>query len=108
MLTGCCLHIWTEQSYPMRAVNGAVSPIIADRPVVGQPPLLVNVSKAVFAVARGAITQRGMTTARNPAKCSIKTQPSIKGSLTASKVLKKIANKIAPMVSNVACQRWKE
>ena len=40
--------------------RGEVRPIMAESPKLGQPPLLLKVSMASFAVARGAITHSGM------------------------------------------------
>lgn len=70
----------------MSAVRGAVNPIIAERPVVGQPPLFSKFSKTSEAFARGESTHIGMNTAKKPAKCKIKMQPSTKGNRTAKKV----------------------
>lgn len=39
------LHMCTEQSYPSKQLNGVARPIMADKPVVGQPPLFVNVKR---------------------------------------------------------------
>ena len=66
----------TEQSYPTSTAIGASKPIIDDSPVVGQPPRLVNVSRASEALARGAMTQSGMIMAKKPRICRIKTIPS--------------------------------
>jgi hypothetical protein len=101
------LHICTEQSYPIKAVSGAVSPIIDESPVVGQPPLFSKLSRTSEAFPRGESTHIGMNTAKNPAKCKIKMQPSTKGSRTARKVLKKMAKTMMPMVRRVACHAWK-
>lgn len=56
----------TEQSYPSRELNGEARPIIADKPVVGQPPLFVNVRRVSCAFPRGAITHSGIMTAKRP------------------------------------------
>lgn len=39
------LHMCTEQSYPIKQLKGVVRPIMADKPVVDQPPLLVNFNR---------------------------------------------------------------
>ena len=98
------LHMWTEQSYPMSTLMGVVKPIIADSPVVGQPPLLVNSSKVVRASARGPIIQRGMMMAKKPAKWRIRTMPSMRGSCTANTVLKMIENEMAAIDRSVPCR----
>lgn len=55
---------------------GASKPIIADRPVVGHPPLFVKFKRASLALDRGAITQSGMMMAKKPRTCRIRTRPS--------------------------------
>lgn len=97
----------TEQSYPIKAVNGAVNPIIDESPVVGQPPLFSKWNRTSDAFPRGARTHIGMNTAKKPARWRIKIQPSTKGSRTARKVLKKMAKTMMPMVSKVACHASK-
>lgn len=96
--------MWTEQSYPMSTLKGVVKPIIADRPVLGQPPLLLNSSKATCGFARGAITQRGIMIAKKPVKWRIRTMPSTRGSRTANTVLKMIENEMVAIVRSVPCQ----
>jgi hypothetical protein len=56
---------------------GASKPIIADRPVVGHPPLLVKVRRASWAFDRGAMIQSGMMMAKKPRICRIRTMPSL-------------------------------
>lgn len=101
------LHICTEQSYPINAVNGAVNPIMDDKPVVGQPPLFSKLSKTSDAFPRGDKTHIGMNTAKNPAKCRIRMQPSTKGSRTARNVLKNMAKSMIAIVRRVACHASK-
>ena len=96
--------MWTEQSYPMSTLKGVVKPIIADRPVLGQPPLLLNSIKAAYGLARGAIIQRGIMIAKMPAKWRTRTMPSIRGSWKANTVLKAIENEMAAIVRRVPCQ----
>lgn len=60
--------MWTEQSKPMSELRGVMRPIIADTPVVGQPPLLLNVKRTSEALARGAMIQSGMMMAKRPQK----------------------------------------
>ena len=91
----------------MRAVSGAVSPIIEDKPVVGQPPLFSKFNRTSDAFPRGDNTHIGMKTAKNPAKCRIRMQPSTKGSRTARNVLKKMAKSMTAIVSRVACHASK-
>ncbi len=62
------LHMCTEQSYPSKALNGVLRPIMADKPVLGQPPLFVNVRRTSCAFPRGAKTHRGMMTAKRPVR----------------------------------------
>jgi hypothetical protein len=59
-------HICTEQSYPSKQLNGEERPIMADKPVLGQPPLLVKVRRTSYAFPRGARTHRGIMTAKRP------------------------------------------
>lgn len=87
----------------MRAVRGVCNPSIAETPKVGQPPLFVN-STSTLPGARGAMIHKGKMMAKKPAMCKINTIPSIMGSLTASKVLKMIANVTAAIDSKVPCQ----
>lgn len=88
----------------MSTLKGVVKPIIADRPVLDQPPSLLNSSKAVCAFARGAITQRGIMMAKKPAKWRMRTMPSTRGSCTANAVLKMMENEMAAIVRSVPCQ----
>jgi hypothetical protein len=60
------LHMCTEQSNPSKELNGAVRPIMAEKPVVGHPPLFVNVKSTSTAFPRGAMTHSGMMTAKRP------------------------------------------
>ena len=83
--------IWTEQSYPMRAVMGVVRPIIAESPVEGQPPLLEKFKMTFSGCARGASTQSGINTAQKPARWRMSTHPSTNGRRTAKTVLNTIA-----------------
>lgn len=91
----------------MRAVSGAVSPIIEDKPVVGQPPLFSKLSRTSDALPRGDNTHIGTKTAKNPAKCKMRIQPSTNGSRTARNVLKKMAKSMIAIVSRVACHASK-
>ena len=88
----------------MSTLKGVVKPIIADRPVLDQPPKLVNTNKASYVLARGAITQRGMMMANRPAKWRISTVPSIRGSFTANTVLKRIEKVMAAIIKSVPYQ----
>ena len=85
----------------MSTLNGVVNPIMQDKPVLDQPPKLVNSSKVVCASARGAITQSGMMIAKKPAKCRIRTMPSISGSCTANAVLKTMEKTMAAIARRV-------
>ena len=89
--------MWTEQSNPIITLSGVVKPIIADKPVLDQPPKFVKTSKASCALSRGAMTQRGIMMAAHPAKCRIRTAPSTKGSCGAKNVLKAMENTMAAM-----------
>lgn len=93
----------TEQSYPIKTFRGVTKPMTADSPVVGQPPLLTNDSSAVCGDARGAMTHNGTMMAKMPQRCKIKMTPSIRGSFTASSVLKKMAEAMTAIVRSVAC-----
>jgi len=95
--------MWTEQSYPISTLIGVVNPIIADNPKLDQPPKLVNSTKTC-GCARGAITQRGIIITKMPAKCNIKTIPSMSGNRAANTVLKTTAKPIIAMVKSVPCQ----
>lgn len=87
----------------MSTLIGDVKPIIADTPVLDQPPLLLNSSKTC-GCARGAITHKGMMMAKKPAKWRIRTVPSISGSRAANTVLKAIEKAMAAIVRSVPCQ----
>lgn len=84
----------------MSTLKGPCKPTIADKPLVAQPPLLVN-STMTLACARGAITQRGMAMTKKPAKWRIKTTPSINGSREANTVLKRIEKQMTATVRSV-------
>lgn len=84
----------------MSTLIGDVKPIIADTPVVDQPPLLLNSSK-ICGCARGAITHKGMMMAKKPAKWRIRTVPSTSGSREANTVLKAIEKAMAAIVRSV-------
>ena len=97
------LHMCTEQSYPINTFSGVTNPIIAESPVVGQPPLFWKSSSATCAGARGAITQSGTMMAKMPHRCKTSTMPSMRGSRTARKVLNMIEDEMTAIVSRVAC-----
>jgi len=52
------------------------------------------------------MTQRGITIAKTPQTCRPRRIPSIKGSLTARNVLKRMALKMMAMVIRVPCHLW--
>lgn len=98
------LHMCTEQSYPSKALKGEASPIIADNPVVGQPPLFVKVKRTSYALPRGAKTHRGMIIAKRPVMWMMRTIPSINGNFVANDVLKIMEKLMAAMAKSVPCQ----
>lgn len=100
---------------------GASKPTIAERPVLDQPPLLVNSSRATSAFARGAMTQSGIIIAKQPKMWRIKIIPSekvqlnqkrkmlnlpISGSRDARAVLKIMQKKMVAIASKVPCNLW--
>ena len=60
------LHMCTEQSYPSRELKGDARPIMADKPVLDQPPLFVNVKRTSYTFPRGAKIHRGIIIAKRP------------------------------------------
>ena len=94
--------MWAEQSSPRSELSAVESPIIADTPVVAQPPLLLK-SMRTDASARGAMTQSGMMMANRPQTWRMRTAPSMSGSLDARTVLKIMEKLMTAIVRSVPC-----
>ncbi|KAL8713115.1 MAG: hypothetical protein Q9220_002636 [cf. Caloplaca sp. 1 TL-2023] len=91
------------QSKPIIDPRAVRRPIMKLVPVVAQPPLLVTVSKASFALFLGDMTSKGMQMAKTPSTWRINIGISARGKDLARKILMEMAIATAAMTSRVPC-----
>jgi hypothetical protein len=91
---------------PARDPDNGMRPTQKDTPIVGHPPLFVNSVNTTDAGFLGESAHSGMATAKRPQKWTIKTSPSMSGSLLAPRELNINAPKTKAMVNRETCHLW--